>query len=710
MASLLDVFFNVTKYCKGILKNAFHYICILTMKEKFIVILLHLVSGHLVTIPYIKNLERWNEKRIIEVVDRLFILNNIQKKEEIAKWIDETCYKIAHKNYKKFCSYFILKSAGKYDSLKKYEFWYSEIKFILKLLIQKKIRLNHSLRNILLFFINKSQDEERLQYLKLFANSPLRKKGWSFIIFIRIKENHLTISRYKEKFLRRFLYNTFFNYKRYTLFYNTLPNIYKRYLIIYLYYKSHIVQNRDYIKKLILFFLKKNREKKSIENYYIAWQVAIKFLPANLLKRYLTKDIIKDRQILAYIIYYERQDLVDISLKKEITIEKKSLFGKILGSRILRNRVVLKALLWFLTTQENDGFWSCSKNNPFHNNFGLPHFAGYEDLWYDISVTGLTILAFTSAGINHYDKNIFGKVISKSKEWILSNQSENGSIDMKETPKEVIMGKYKEPISRNKHGSLSVAHIYNHNISLYALTDLYLVSFDKSLLSSIIRAYKYSITFKYPVVNIPKALNLDDIGPSIFAIIAYILLNKSGVIKDKESIKNIYKYIGLIEEKETGQTYMLSPVPKCLGNYDSTATFLTIKGLLGMKKNKYKSIEKALEFLYPHLPVWHSFYKIPKGDPKSIAESFFNDNDIVNEFYWLFGSFAFRFYDKKHFYKWYKKLAKVLQGNQRDFGIYFGSFDPEGPWAKVGGRVYMTSMAVLALQVPYLFNYRIFEK
>ncbi|MFN7182350.1 MAG: hypothetical protein ACK4NF_06715, partial [Planctomycetota bacterium] len=519
------------------------------------------------------------------------------------------------------------------------------------------------------------------------------------------------ISRYKEKLLENYNF-LFLSSRSLKLLYNILPNIYKKYILIHFYYGLDNLDNshKERLYKVILFFLKKNLHKHSSEDYYITWQIAIKFLPYHLLKKYLTKNILEDRLILAYIIYSERYNLVDSEKKNQLIINRKHLSNTILGRRILKNKVVLKSLLWLLTRQENNGSWSCSKNNPFHNNFDLPHFVGYEDLWYDISVTGLAILAFTSAGMSHLDKNIFGATIDKGVKWLLSNQSENGSIDMKETPQEIVTGQYREPISRNKHGSLPVAHIYNHNISLYTLTDLYLVSTDKNLLPNILKAYKYSITFKYFVIGIPKSLNLDDIGPAIFAVIPYILLYKKRIVKDNRTIKDIKKYINLIEEKDTGQTYMYSPVPKCLGNYDSTATLLTIKGLLGMKKEKHKTIKKALGFLYPHLPIWYSFYKIPKGSPKSIAESFFNPDDIVNEFYWLFGTFAFRFYDREHFYKWYRRLKMVLESNQRNFGTYFGSFDPEGPWAKVGGRIYMTSMAVLAIQVPYLFNYRSFEK
>ncbi|MFN7181344.1 MAG: hypothetical protein ACK4NF_01530 [Planctomycetota bacterium] len=677
------------------------------VKIRFTQIIVLLVGTYQFGIPYIKNLQMWNEQRIIKTIDKLLIPANRAKAQEISKWIKSTCHRVVHPNYKKFCVLFILKSGENYNLVKKYDLNFRQTKFLIKLLYTKKLLFNSRIKNILIFFINKSTEKEKVQYLKLLVKF---NRMWSFSIFLRIKEDNLTISRYKEKFLTTYklVFRDLYLFK---LFYNIVPRGYKKYILIYLY--SFIdnlkISNNSALFKLIQFFLKK-RKSMSTDDYYIVWQIAIKSLPASRLKKYITNNILKDRLIVAYIIYYKRYDLLDDDKKKELTLPKMRLINSIAGRRELNNKIVLKSLLWLFTRQEKEGFWSCSKNNPFHNNFGLPHFAGYEDLWYDISVTGLTILAFTSVGVTHKDKNIFGKVIAKAVQWLLSNQSKNGSIDIKETPPQLISGQYKEPISRNKHGSLSVAHIYNHNISLYSLTDLYLVSGDKNLLSSILKAYKYSTTFRYSLVEIPKSLNLDDIGPAIFAVIPYILLNKKRVVKDKKTLNDIKKYISMIEEKETGQPYMYSPVPRCLGNYDSTATLLTIKGLLGVKKNKDKSVEKALKFLYPHRPVWQSFYTVPKGKPKSIAESFFNDDDIVNEFYWLFGSFAFSFYDKKHFKKWYYQLKKVLKENQRDFGLYFGCYDPEGPWARVGGRIYMTAMAILSLQVPYLFNYRIFRK
>ena len=47
---------------------------------------------------------------------------------------------------------------------------------------------------------------------------------------------------------------------------------------------------------------------------------------------------------------------------------------------------------------------------------------------------------------------------------------------------------------------------------------------------------------------------------------------------------------------------------------------------------------------------------------------------------------------------WQKALSPALLGSQVEGGVGKGSWEPEGAWCYVGGRVFSTAMAVMALQ------------
>ncbi len=675
-------------------------------------------------------LDDLTDKQIIQYVDE--ITNNKTKNDadflKLQKWVINECHKIIHPNYKKFCVYFVIKQNINLLSLKEYHLYKDEIMFIFNLLLQHKIYYSKNIHKILLYHINNQEDREKLKLLKTLSKINSR---WSFLLFIRIKESFLTIARFKEKLLVKYSCISLTELK---LIYNILPKQQKKYPLIYLFYlykklKTMLASSNPartdkkgytaMVKKMhktTLLLLNKIKLQHATENYYIIWQLAIKYLPINLLKKYVDMKLIKDRKILSYIIYYGKFDLLPPNIQrklKNLAFWHKTYKNKkfaIIPKRHIKNRIAFKSLLWLWANQEEEGKWIASKHNPFHGNFELPFFEGYEDLWYDIAETSLAIIAFTSSGFTHKSKNIFGDALKKAINWIIKNQNKEGLIDIQETPYEFLSGQYKEPFSRRKHGSMSAASLYNHNISLYALTELYLSTGDKKLLLPLKKAYKYALIVKYPIIGIPKSLNLDDIGPAVFLIIPLILLNKSGILVDNKAIDYIKKYISVMEKENTGQVFALSPVPRCLGNYDSVSALLTMKGLLAMSVQDSQSISKSLKFIHNHIPKWNPFYKVPKRRPSSMADSFFNDDDILNEFYWFFATTAFKFYDNKQFIKWYNRLIKILQFHQRNFGIYFGSFDPEGPWSKVAGRIYMNSIAVLILQSPYLFNYRLFRK
>jgi hypothetical protein len=53
---------------------------------------------------------------------------------------------------------------------------------------------------------------------------------------------------------------------------------------------------------------------------------------------------------------------------------------------------------------------------------------------------------------------------------------------------------------------------------------------------------------------------------------------------------------------------------------------------------------------------------------------------------------------------WNEQLRDLLVQDQRQDGSFAGSWDPNDPWGRYGGRVYSTALATLCLEVYYRYG------
>jgi hypothetical protein len=119
-----------------------------------------------------------------------------------------------------------------------------------------------------------------------------------------------------------------------------------------------------------------------------------------------------------------------------------------------------------------------------------------------------------------------------------------------------------------------------------------------------------------------------------------------------------------------------------------TAAALASRLLLGQEPGREKGLSRLLEqqaeLLIRRTPRW-------SADGQG--------NDL---YYWYYGSqalSALRKHDAKRWTAWNRALTEALLGAQTRDGHAAGSWAPDCVWGYVGGRVYSTAMAVLALTV-----------
>jgi hypothetical protein len=111
-----------------------------------------------------------------------------------------------------------------------------------------------------------------------------------------------------------------------------------------------------------------------------------------------------------------------------------------------------------------------------------------------------------------------------------------------------------------------------------------------------------------------------------------------------------------------------------------TAEAMFCKQMLGMRRDNAAAREAA-EYLLARLPTRESF----------------------NEYYWYYGTLAMYQFGGDGWNSWNAAIRDLLISEQRTDGEYAGSWDPIGPWAQYGGRIYSTALSTLCLEVYYRF-------
>lgn len=70
-------------------------------------------------------------------------------------------------------------------------------------------------------------------------------------------------------------------------------------------------------------------------------------------------------------------------------------------------------------------------------------------------------------------------------------------------------------------------------------------------------------------------------------------------------------------------------------------------------------------------------------------------------YYWYYGTLAMYQYGGEPWQMWNSVVRDTLIQEQRTTGPNAGSWDPNGPWGRYGGRLYSTALATLTLEVYY---------
>jgi hypothetical protein len=335
-------------------------------------------------------------------------------------------------------------------------------------------------------------------------------------------------------------------------------------------------------------------------------------------------------------------------------------------------------LKWLADHQDDDGKWDADEFMKHDPSTDVCDGAGRAD--HDVGLTGLALLAFLGDGHTTRQGKYKNQVV-KAVQWLREQQDfESGLIGE----------------DRNTN------FLYDHSIATLAMCEAYYFSKSPILASSAQNAVNYIGRARNPYsvwrYAVPAQGDNDSsvTGWMVFALKA---AEESGLRVDSASFTDAiawfdevtdpvsgrvgYSSIGERSSRETGVN---DEYPRELSEA-MTAVGLLCRFFLGQDPDRNEFMTKHADLMLKTTPRW--------DDERGLS------NDL---YYWYYGSYAMYQMGGKYWRTWNKAMKPAIVDSQESAGSAQGSWEPNGPWGMVGGRVYSTAMSVLCLEVYFRYS------
>ncbi|HEY5313831.1 MAG TPA: prenyltransferase/squalene oxidase repeat-containing protein, partial [Pirellulales bacterium] len=321
------------------------------------------------------------------------------------------------------------------------------------------------------------------------------------------------------------------------------------------------------------------------------------------------------------------------------------------GGDLETENAVNKGLEWLAKHQAPDGSWSL---NLFAKTAGCkcssPGTAAS-----DTAATALGLLPFLGAG-EIFAGSKYHSHAGKALAWLLEDQKDNGSF--------------------RHDGS---GNFYAHALATLALCETYGMTDEGALRSAAQQALDYIIAAQHA----QGGWRYDPGMPGDLSVTGWqVMALRSGQIAHlsipSKTLINADNFLDHVQCNRVGSTYGYlgadSPTP-C-----RTAIGLLAREYLGWKKDN-PGLRLGSNVLLADLP-----------SPK--------DPDI---YYWYYGTLVMHHLGGVNWHRWNEAMKAAIVPLQVQAGHETGSWTPASEFDRVGGRLYMTALAVCTLEVYYRY-------
>ncbi len=300
--------------------------------------------------------------------------------------------------------------------------------------------------------------------------------------------------------------------------------------------------------------------------------------------------------------------------------------------------------------------------------------AGLGEMNADTAATGLALLAFLGKGYTHVDYK-YRNQVNAGLRWLIANQQEDGRLFNDQSDQTVY------------------AQFYAHGIATIALGEAYGMTWDEELRGPLERAIAFTLQAQHPDRGgwRYRSQRETDTSVSGWHLMAIKSAQMAGVEVPTEMLARVSGWLDVAQGQD-GSRYRYNPYAldtdaQRQGRVPTLA--MTAEGLLmrfytGRDRTHPEMISGA-DYLREHLPG-------TSGAPDDV-------------YYMYYATQVMFQMQGEHWQDWNTHLRPLLEANQVQEGQLIGSWSPTHPtrdrWGHAGGRLYMTAMNLLMLEVYY---------
>ncbi len=322
-----------------------------------------------------------------------------------------------------------------------------------------------------------------------------------------------------------------------------------------------------------------------------------------------------------------------------------------MGGTAETEEAVALALDWLARHQGPDGRWD---GEHFDDRCG--RCSGTQRVKCDIALTGLSVLCFVAADHTHVKAGPYRRTVDRALGWLLEQQSHDGGI-------------------------MDGESLYSHGIAAIALAEAYGMTHDPALKDAV----ESAMSFIYEARNRAaggwryRPGQAGDTSVMGWQIMALTSAKRAGLDVPEEAFEIADRWLDLVHRPSRPGTYAYQPRREVTPAM--TAEGMFIRQLLGADRDEPR-MRGSAAYILDHTPSW-----VPDA----------------NTYYWYYATLALFQHQGSAWREWNEGIKLLLVGRQRRDGGAAGSWDPDGRWAGVAGRVYQTAIATLTLEVYYRY-------
>ncbi len=299
----------------------------------------------------------------------------------------------------------------------------------------------------------------------------------------------------------------------------------------------------------------------------------------------------------------------------------------------------------------------------------------------DTAATGLALLSFQGAGYTHNQFKYAG-IVKKAIQFLVAQQRTNGDLYIPQDP-----------------ASDQNAWLYSHAIASLALCEAVGMTQDEQLRPAAQRAIDFMVASQDPQLGGWRYRPGAGADTSVtgWFMMAFKSGQLAGLNVPETTFDAIEKYVAA-SQAPSGEAYLYrynpfaADTPQQRHGLALSTSVMTSVGLLmrlyfGWQRDQPQMRDGA-DYLLSHLPE--------NGSVEASRR---------DTYYWYYAT-QFMFHMRgERWEQWHDRLYPLLINSQIVDGEFAGSWDPNHPtpdlWARYGGRLYVTTLNLLSLEVSY---------